>query len=316
MVQHAILQKKGDKDAEQDYVAVDMRKQLGRTHRQLVNLTIDTTVSVGSRALPTLINAYRNFIEDWLTTFRLIKSPRRPFGILADISGIIKPGRLTLLLGPPGSGKSTLLKALAGKLRKQHDLKVKGEILYNGESFDTFIPERTGAYVNQVDIHNPQLTVRETFDFAARLQGAGSKPDILNLLKEKEKAAGIQADPEINAFMKASVQEGKASSAQTSFVLRLLGLEVCQDTMVGNNMVRGVSGGQKTRVTTGEALVGPKSTFFMDEISTGLDSSTTFLITKALRNFAHLSKATILVALLQPQPETYDLADDVMLLSE
>ena len=58
-------------------------------------------------------------------------------------------------------------------------------------------------------------------------------------------------------------------------------------------------------VMSGEALVGPKSTFFMDEISTGLDSSTTFLITKALRNFAHLSKAPILVALLQPQPETY-----------
>ena len=50
--------------------------------------------------------------------------------------------------------------------------------------------------------------------------------DTLNQLREKEKAAGITPDPEIDAFMKASVQEGKASSAQTSFVLRLLGLEV------------------------------------------------------------------------------------------
>lgn len=55
---------------------------------------------------------------------------------------------------------------------------------------------------------------------------------------------------------------------------------------------------------------------FMDEISTGLDSATTFLITKCLSNFCHLLDATLLVALLQPAPETYNLFDDVMLLSQ
>ena len=62
--------------------------------------------------------------------------------------------------------------------------------------------------------------------------------------------------------------------------------------------------------------MGPKKTLFLDEISTGLDSSTTFQITRTLREFSHLRDATMLVALLQPTPETYNLFDDVMLLSE
>ncbi len=63
-------------------------------------------------------------------------------------------------------------------------------------------------------------------------------------------------------------------------------------------------------------MVGAKSTFFLDEISTGLDSSTTFLIVRSLRNFVHMQHATIFMALLQPQPETYELADDIFLLAE
>lgn len=62
--------------------------------------------------------------------------------------------------------------------------------------------------------------------------------------------------------------------------------------------------------------VGPRKALFMDEISTGLDSSTTFQIVKCLRNFVHLMDATILMALLQPAPETFELFDDLVLLSE
>ena len=63
-------------------------------------------------------------------------------------------------------------------------------------------------------------------------------------------------------------------------------------------------------------MVGGKKALFMDEISTGLDSATTFLITKCLSNFCHILEGTLLVALLQPPPETYNLFDDVMLLSQ
>ena len=67
---------------------------------------------------------------------------------------------------------------------------------------------------------------------------------------------------------------------------------------------------------TGEMIVGPTKTLFMDEISTGLDSSTTYQIVKCLQQIVHLTEATILMSLLQPAPETFDLFDDIILLSE
>jgi len=63
-------------------------------------------------------------------------------------------------------------------------------------------------------------------------------------------------------------------------------------------------------------VVGPKKTLFMDEISTGLDSITTFQIVKCIRNFVHLLEGTVLMALLQPAPETFELFDDILLLAE
>ena len=69
-------------------------------------------------------------------------------------------------------------------------------------------------------------------------------------------------------------------------------------------------------MNAGEMLVGPAKAFFMDEISTGLDSSTTFLIVKSMRQMVHVMDITMVIALLQPAPETYDLFDDIILLSE
>ncbi|KAI7748945.1 hypothetical protein M8C21_011098, partial [Ambrosia artemisiifolia] len=96
----------------------------------------------------------------------------------------------------------------------------------------------------------------------------------------------------------------------------ILGLETCADTMVGDQMRRGISGGEKKRVTIGEMLVGPANVFFMDEISNGLDSSTTCRITKFLREISHEMDLTMVISLLQPDPETYKLFDDVILMSE
>ena len=70
--------------------------------------------------------------------------------------------------------QSTLLKALAGKLGHS-GLQVNGNIMYNGTPMTEFLPQRTAVYVEQEDQHLPELTVRETFDFAARCQGVGGK---------------------------------------------------------------------------------------------------------------------------------------------
>ncbi|KAI5651241.1 hypothetical protein M9H77_37246 [Catharanthus roseus] len=278
------------------------------------NLTIEAECFIGDRALPTLPNAARNIAESALGFLGIRLAERAKLTILKDASGIIKPSRMTLLLGPPSSGKTTLLLALAGKL--DNTLKVRGNITYNGHRLNEFVPQKTSAYISQNDVHVGEMTVKETLDFSARCQGVGSRYELLSELARREREAGIFPEAEVDLFMKATAMQGLESNLNTDYTLRILGLDVCKDTIVGDEMIRGISGGQKKRVTTGEMIVGPTKTLFMDEISTGLDSSTTFQIVKCLQQIVHLTEATVLMSLLQPAPETFDLFDDIILLSE
>ncbi|RDX92405.1 Pleiotropic drug resistance protein 2, partial [Mucuna pruriens] len=296
------------------------------------HLSIEGDAYVGTRALPTLLNSTLNIIEGALGYFKLLPYNKRVVKILHDISGIVKPSRMTLLLGPPGSGKTTLLQALAGKMDK--DLRVTGRITYCGHELSEFVPQRTCAYISQHDLHHGEMTVRETVDFSGRCLGVGTRYDMLAELSRRELAAGVNPDPQIDAFMKATAMEGQQTSLVTDYILKILGLEICADILVGDEMRRGISGGQKKRLTTessilsvlinrnlhkmnaGEMLVGPAKAVFMDAISTGLDSSTTFQIVRFMRQMVHIMDVTMIIALLQPAPETYDLFDDIILLSE
>ncbi|XP_020585995.1 pleiotropic drug resistance protein 2-like isoform X2 [Phalaenopsis equestris] len=221
---------------------------------------------------------------------------------------------MCLLLGPPSSGKTTLLLALAGKIEKK--LSVSGKITYCGHELSEFFPQRTSAYISQHDTHIGEVTVRETFNFSGRCLGVGTRYELMAELSRRERDAGIKPDPEIDAFMKAVAVEGQNTSLGTDYILKVLGLDICADILVGDEMRRGISGGEKKRVTTGEMLAGPARALFMDEISTGLDSSTTFQIVKFIRQMVHVMDGTVLISLLQPAPETFELFDDVILLSE
>ncbi|XP_030957212.1 pleiotropic drug resistance protein 2-like [Quercus lobata] len=273
-------------------------------------------------------DVFLNTIESILGLVHLAPSKKRKTQILKDVSGIVKPSRMTLLLGPPGAGKTTLLHALAGKLDK--DLKVSGKVTYCGHEFHEFVPQRTCAYISQLDLHYGEMTVRETLDFSGRCVGVGTRNEMLVELSRREKEAGIKPDPEIDAFMKNTAMAGQKTSLVTDYILKqkvfsfnkinrrsqkTLGLDICADIMVGDEM-RPISGGQKKRVTTGEMLVGPAKALLMDEISTGLDSSTTFQICKYMRQMVHIMDVTMVISLLQPAPETFDLFDDIILLSE
>lgn len=160
------------------------------------------------------------------------------------------------------------------------------------------------------------MTVRETIDFSAHCQGVGSRADIMLEVSRREKEAGIVPDPDVDTYMKAISAEGQRRNLQTDYVLKILGLDICADIMVGSALRRGISGGQKKRLTTGEMIVGPTQALFMDEISTGLDSSTTFQIVTCLQQLVHITDSTALISLLQPAPETFNLFDDVILMAE
>ncbi|XP_055960604.1 pleiotropic drug resistance protein 1-like [Mercurialis annua] len=305
------------------------------------HLNIEAEALVGRRASPTFFNYITNMVEGLLNSLHIVSSKKKNIYILKNVSGLIKPSRMTLLLGPPSSGKTTLLLALAGKL--DPTLQISGRVTYNGHTMNEFVPQRSSAYISQYDLHIGEMTVRETLAFAARCAGVGTRYDMLAELSRREKAMNVKPDPDLDVFMKiwhkavvlgyfynkpmsvceigifnycAAAIEGEETSVDTDYILKVLGLELCADTLVGNDMLRGISGGQKKRVTTGEMLVGPTKALFMDEISTGLDSSTTYQVVNSIKQNVHILKGTALISLLQPAPETYDLFDDIILLSD
>ncbi|XP_062009972.1 pleiotropic drug resistance protein 3-like isoform X4 [Rosa rugosa] len=300
MERHVVIQKLiKEIEGDNHRLLQKLRERIDRVGLQLPtvevryqNLLVEAECEVvQGKPLPTLWNTVKSL-------FSIVgcKPQAYKLEILRDISGIIKPSRMTLLLGPPGCGKSTLLQALAGKLN--HSLKVRGNVTYNGYKLNEFVPQKTSAYISQYDLHISEMTVREALDFAARCQGIGSRADIMKEVTRREKQEGIVPDSDIDTYMK------------------ILGLDICAETIVGDPMQRGISGGQKKRLTTGEMMIGPARAFFMDEISTGLDSSTTFQIVTCLQQLTHLTESTILVSLLQPTPETFHLFDDIILMAE
>ncbi|KAH9152934.1 hypothetical protein AeRB84_004737, partial [Aphanomyces euteiches] len=210
--------------------------------------------------------------------------------VLQPMSGIIKPGSMTLILANPGSGKSTFLKALAGKLDQNAKCVQGGEITFSGLKTSDVDPKKIVGLVDQRDNHAATLTVRETFKFADMcLNGSPeSQPEELR----------------------------EVAKLRTEMILQLLGLTICADTVVGDALLRGCSGGERKRVTVGEMLVGGQSVFLCDEISTGLDSAATFDIVTSLRTWCKTMGGSVVIALLQPTPEVVEMFDDILMLNE
>ncbi|CAM8963879.1 unnamed protein product [Rhodiola kirilowii] len=114
--------------------------QIPKIEIRFEHLSIEGDAYAGSRALPTLANASLNFLEGLLGMFRVFPSKKTVIKIMHDVSGIVKPSRMVLVLGPPGSGKTTFLQSLAGEMDK--DLRSTGRITYCGHDFCEFVPQR------------------------------------------------------------------------------------------------------------------------------------------------------------------------------
>ncbi|GAB9474258.1 Atp-binding protein, partial [Globisporangium polare] len=254
-----------------DHVATKLEAALGRALPQMevrfsnLSLSADVVVFEDDSAkseLPTLINSVKKSLSKL--------SAKKHVGrkeILKNVSGSFKPGTITLILGQPGSGKSSLMKILSGRFPMAKNITYEGDVTYNGvaqQEIKKRLPQ-FAAYVNQRDKHFPTLTVKETLEFAHTFCGGELSrrgEELLNKGSAEENIAALEA--------------AKAMFAHyPEIIIQQLGLEICQDTIVGNGMLRGVSGGERKRVTTGEMEFGMKYVTLMDEISTGLDSAAT-----------------------------------------
>lgn len=272
---------------------------------QFSNLSISADISVADKndvknELPTMLNE----VKKMFTVSKKHTVRKEP---LTNVTGALQPGKITLLLGQPGSGKSSLMKILSGRFSVEKNITVEGDVSFNGVSIDTLLTRlpQVVSYVSQRDKHYPLLTVNETLKFAHEVGG----DEFVREAKEKQADDSQYSSAEALQVVKA------ISSHYPEVVVQQFGLQNCQDTIVGDAMTRGVSGGERKRVTAAEMELGMKSVVFMDEISTGLGSAATFDIINTQRSVARKLRKTVVIALLQPSPEVFALFDDVMILN-
>jgi ABC-type multidrug transport system ATPase subunit/ABC-type multidrug transport system permease subunit len=207
--------------------------------------------------------------------------------VICDLSVNFKAGSLNAILGPSGSGKSTLLNFMAKRSldRTQQLHHRAGSMLLNGTEVTNAVLRSVSAYVPQDDAGLlPLLTVRETLRFAARMR----LPTHLTKTQRRERVDSLISD---------------------------LGLKACADTVVGNELVRGISGGERRRVSIAIQILADPLILLLDEPTSGLDSVTASSIIDVLEDLA-LRGCTIIFALHQPQTEWLSRFDTTLLLSK
>ena len=228
----------------------------------------------------------------------LLRSPFRSHGtktaerpILHPMNGSVNSGELLLVLGRPGSGCTTFLKTISGQSRGLTQSK-DSSVLYEGVPQDIFMKEFKGraVYCKENDEHFPYLTVGQTLLFAA----AARTP--------RSRIQGVSRD--------------KFASHATDVVMKVFGLSHTKNTIVGNDTVRGVSGGERKRVSLAEMALGRSSIAAWDNATRGLDSATALEFTQALRTSADIASMTHVVAIYQASQNIFDQFDKVMVLYE
>ncbi|KAF2087078.1 ATP-binding cassette transporter ABC1 [Saccharata proteae CBS 121410] len=211
--------------------------------------------------------------------------------ILHDFNGLMKSGELLIVLGRPGSGCSTLLKSMCGELHGL-DLDEKSTIHYNGIPQKKMLKEFKGevVYNQEVDKHFPHLTVGETLEFAASVRTPSNR------------IKGI----------------GRKQFAQhvTKVVMATFGLSHTYNTKVGNDFVRGVSGGERKRVSIAEMALSAAPLAAWDNSTRGLDAATALQFVKSLRLSSDLGGSAHAVAIYQASQAIYDVFDKAVVLYE
>ena len=212
------------------------------------------------------------------------KSKVVPKLILDNVSGYAKSGECLAIIGGSGAGKSTLLNAISDKFVKEKNFETGGEVHLGTEVMDFEKYKKQVGFVMQADYFLENLTVREYFKFAVDLKKSN--------LNEKEKVKEVDK------------------------LLKTLKLEKAADTIVGGNLRKGISGGEKKRLNIGFELLSDPKILFLDEPTSGLDSYTSFVIVKLLRKLAREKNLLVVYTIHQPSTDIFGLFDNLCILHE
>lgn len=224
-----------------------------------------------------------NLVQKW----RDLKQKAPTTTILSENHGCVKPGEMLLVLGRPGSGCTTLLKLLAN--RRKGYRSVDGDVFFGSMDHREAEHYRSQIVMNTEDeLFFPTLTVDQTMTFVSKLKVPHHRPDSMGVQEYQE-----------------HVKE---------FLMQSMGISHTSDTKIGNEYVRGVSGGERKRVSIIECLASRASVFCWDNSTRGLDASTALDWTKAIRTLTDTFGLSTIVTLYQPGNGIYELFDKVLVL--
>lgn len=270
-------------DSEPDYYK---SSKLGLAYKDLRAYGVATD----SDYRATVTNAIYKVASDYFRSKFSKEDDSRYFDILKSMDGIFHPGELTVVLGRPGSGCSTLLKTIAANTYGFH-IGHESKITYDGFLMEEISESHRGdvIYSAETDIHFPQLSVGNTLEFAARMRTPQNRGPV-----GREEYAKHMA----------------------SVYMATYGLSHTRNTNVGNDFIRGVSGGERKRVSIAEASLCGANIQCWDNATRGLDSATALEFIRALKTSAAILEATPLIAIYQCSQDAYDLFDKVIVLYE
>ncbi|KAL6229031.1 hypothetical protein BDW75DRAFT_246098 [Aspergillus navahoensis] len=207
--------------------------------------------------------------------------------LLHRLTGSILEGEMLMVIGRPGSGCTTFLKTLAN-MRNEYKA-VEGDVWYgslDATAANMYRPDQI-AFVGEDDIHFPTLSVSTTLRFALNARRPTSDPN---------RASHLQRELDT--------------------VLQLMGLSQAANVRVGNDHIRGISGGQRRRVSLAEAFCTRASLFCFDNPTRGLDSSTAIRFLTTLRKYTTRSRCATVMSLYQASDQAVSLFDKILVLND
>ena len=236
-------------------------------------------------------DAFVDFINLWDPIAHMCgKRKGKQVQILQNFHGVLKPGEMCLVLGRPGSGCTTFLRTISNQRIGYSN--ITGEVAYGGVDAKTFGKYYRGecVYNGEDDIHHPSLTVEQTLGFA------------LDARTPRKRPGGMTK----NDFKK----------EVTNTLLKMFNIQHTRQTKVGNAFMRGVSGGERKRVSIAEMLITGAVLCAWDNTTRGLDSSTALDYAKSLRIMTDIYKVTTFVSLYQASENIFKQFDKVLLIDE